>query len=150
MSIATTAAERAVRISFVVRGLPKAQPRVKARRIGAHAGVYDPGTAEVWKACVVREARAYRPEVPLEGPLRISIDLLFPRPKSLMRAKDPPGELWHVSRPDRDNCDKAILDALKDDGWYRDDAQVCAGEVQKFYHSKSGVPGARITIEELA
>ena len=136
-------------IRFTVRGIPKAQPRPRAVRRGAHAGVYDPGTSEAWKACVVLAAREHRPESPLEGPIRLSIDFLLPRPKSLMRKRDPDGELWHTGTPDRDNLDKAALDALTADGWFRDDSQVCSGEVRKFYHAKGGVPGARICIEEI-
>jgi len=136
-------------IRFAVRGLPKAQPRPKAFKRGAHAGVYDPGTAGEWKALVADAARAHRPDVPLEGPLSLSIDFLLPRPKGLMRKKDPHHEIPHTSKPDRDNLEKAVLDALTQDGWWRDDAQVCAGEVRKLYHAKDGVPGARITIAEV-
>lgn len=141
---------RSAAISFSVRGTPKPQPRARAVRRGAHAGVYDPGTAESWKALVVLSARPYRPATPLESALRVSIDFLLPRPKRLMRKRDEPGELFCAAKPDRDNCEKAVLDALGQDGWWRDDAQVCAGEVRKFYHAKDGVPGARITIEELS
>lgn len=137
-------------IRFEVRGTPKAQPRARARRRGNHAGVYDPGTADSWKAMLVLQARAHRPAVPLEGPLSVSIDFLLQRPKSLLRKKDPAGELLHTGKPDRDNLEKAALDALTQDGWWRDDSQVCAGEVRKLYHAKDGVPGARFTITELA
>ncbi|HSC08078.1 MAG TPA: RusA family crossover junction endodeoxyribonuclease [Steroidobacteraceae bacterium] len=145
---ATAAKARTLTISFVVRGLPKAQPRARSRK--GLMGVYDPGTADGWKALVVGAAREHRPSAPLDVPLRVSIDFLFPRPKSLMRAKDPEGELYHTGRPDRDNLDKAVLDALKQDGWFRDDSLACAGEIRKLYHAKSGVPGARVTITELA
>jgi crossover junction endodeoxyribonuclease RusA len=138
-----------VSISFVVRGLPKAQPRVKAYRRGAHAGVYDPGSAGEWKALVVAAGRPHRPPQPLDGPLCVSIDFVLRRPKSLMRKRDPEGEVWCTSKPDRDNLEKAVLDALKQDGWFLDDALVCDGPVRKFYHAKNGVPGARITIAEL-
>jgi crossover junction endodeoxyribonuclease RusA len=136
-------------ISFIVRGHPKAQPRPKACKRGAHAGVYDPGTASQWKALVVLAARPLRPAAPLEGALSVSIDFLLPRPQSLCRKKDPAGEIPCTTKPDRDNLEKAVLDALTQDGWWRDDAQVCAGEVRKLYHAKDGVPGARITIGEL-
>jgi Holliday junction resolvase RusA-like endonuclease len=137
-------------ILFEVRGIPKAQPRAKAVRRGAHAGVYDPGTADSWKARLCIAARPHRPVTPLEGPISVSIDFLMPRPKSLSRKKDPAGEVPHTSKPDRDNLEKAALDALTQDGWWRDDSQVCAGEVRKLYHAKDGVPGARIRIVEVA
>lgn len=132
---------------FFVRGEPKAQPRVKPRNCGAHASVYDPGTANGWKACVVREARPFRPPHPLEAPLSVSLVVYLPRPKALMRRKDPEGLIWCAKKPDRDNLDKAVLDCLKDDGWFRDDSQVVTGGVSKVYHAKGGVPGCLVTIE---
>lgn len=144
------AATEAECFTFAVRGLPKAQPRARAVRRGAHAGVYDPGTAAEWKSLVVAAARPQRPAQPLEGALCVSIDFLLPRPQKLMRKRDPEGELWCTAKPDRDNLEKAVLDALKQDGWFLDDALVCDGRVRKFYHSKSGIPGARVTIERIS
>jgi Holliday junction resolvase RusA-like endonuclease len=136
--------------TFRVDGIPKAQPRAKATMRGRHAGVYDPGTSDGWKALVAIAARPMRPASPIEGAVAVGIDLFFPRPKSLCRRKDPEGLVRHIAKPDRDNCEKAILDALKQDGWFRDDSQVCDGRVRKFYHAKGGRPGAQITIRELA
>lgn len=133
-----------------VDGVPKAQPRARACRRGAHAGVYDPGTAEGWKSIVVFAARPHRPTSPIAGPVCFSVDLFFPRPKSLCRRRDPEGPVPHTAKPDRDNCEKALLDALKQDGWFRDDSQVCDGRVRKFYHAKGGRPGAEITVQELS
>lgn len=137
------------RASFRAYGIPKAQPRARATMRGGHAGVYDPGTAAEWKSIVVFAARALRPGEFLDGPLSVTIDLFFPRPKRLCRARDPQGRIRHTAKPDRDNCEKAILDALTQDGWFRDDSQVCAGEVRKWYHEIGGRPGVEITIEEL-
>jgi len=39
--------------------------------------------------------------------------------------------------------------AMTTDGWWRDDAQVVAGEVRKFYHAKGDVPGAEIGVRQL-
>jgi Holliday junction resolvase RusA-like endonuclease len=139
-----------VSVIITVRGLPKAQPRARATKRGAHAGVYDPGTANAWKAIVVFAAREHRPPSPLDGPLSVSIDFLMPRPKSRMRKCDPSGEILSSAKPDRDNLEKAVLDALTQDGWWRDDAQVCAGEVRKLYHAKGATPGARIAIRAIA
>lgn len=135
--------------SFRVNGTPKAQPRARATMRGGHAGVFDPGTAAEWKARVALAARPYRPDQPIAGPVAVTIDLFFPRPKRLCRARDPHGRIRHTAKPDRDNCEKAILDALTQDGWFRDDSQVCAGAVSKWYHEIGGRPGAVIVIEEL-
>ena len=114
------------------------------------ARVFETGTAEEWKSLFVAAARAQRPDVPLEGPLCVDIDLFFPRPKNRCRRSDPDGSIRHTAKPDRDNADKAILDALTQDGWWRDDSQVCDGRVRKLYHPKDGRPGARITVRALA
>ena len=136
---------------FTVYGVPKAQPRTKACRRGRHAGVYDPGTADGWKALVALAARqeAAFPGEPWTGPVYCSIDVYFPRPKRLYRQTDPDGPLPHYVKPDRDNCEKAALDALTNAGLWRDDAQVCAGPVQKFYHEKTGRARAVITVRRL-
>ena len=137
-------------VCFWVRGIPKAQPRPRAfaRKIGGTfvARVYEAGTAEAWKSDVIVAARPLRPSSPIQGPVRVSLVVLHPRPKRLMRAKDPDGPLFCTSKPDRDNLDKAVLDALKTDGWFLDDAQVVDGRIRKGYHSKTGAPGAWITI----
>jgi Holliday junction resolvase RusA-like endonuclease len=138
------------RIEFTVVGEPKGQPRPRAfaRKMGDKfvARVYDDGTAEKWKSDIAIAGRPHIPAAPIEGPVRLDVDFVFPRPKYLMRAKDPAGEIPHTAKPDRDNCEKALLDALKTLGFFRDDSQVCAGEVTKWYAAKNGRPGARIMI----
>jgi Holliday junction resolvase RusA-like endonuclease len=134
-----------------VFGIPKPQPRLRAfaKKMGNVyvARVYEAGTAEAWKSDVIRTARPQRPASPIEGPLRVSIDFLLPRPKRLMRQRDPDGPIYCESKPDRDNLEKAVLDAFKTDGWFRDDCQVVSGEVRKFYHAKAEAPGACVVIE---
>lgn len=49
----------------------------------------------------------------------------------------------------RDNLEKAVLDAMTTDGWWRDDRQVVAGEVRKFYHARGEVPGAMIAMGKI-
>ncbi len=131
-------------------GIPKAQPRPRAwaRVIAGKptARMYDAGTAEAWKADIARAFEGCTPPAPLDGPIRIDADFIFPRPGKLLRKCDPEDEIPHIAKPDRDNCEKALLDALKAIGLFRDDCQVCAGEVRKFYAAKTGRPGARITI----
>jgi Holliday junction resolvase RusA-like endonuclease len=139
-----------MQIQFTVTGTPKAQPRARAfaRKFGNvySARIYDSGTAEGWKGDIALAARPLTPPEPLAGPIRVDVDFLFPRPKCLSRNKDPEGEIRHTSKPDRDNLDKALLDCLKTLGFFGDDAQVCEGEVRKFYVSKTGRPGARVTL----
>lgn len=142
-----------MRIEFYIKGEPKAQPRPRAfaKKFGStySARIYDPGTAEGWKGLIAYYAKCETPATPIEGPVRVDADFYFPRPGRLLRAKDPAGPIRHVAKPDRDNLDKALLDTLTTLGFWRDDAQVCEGEVRKFYVGKNGTPGARVVIETL-
>lgn len=135
-------------IDFFVRGIPKATPRMKACIRGDRAGVYDPGTAAEWKTMVYLEAKQRRPKEPFTVPIRCDITFFMPRPKSLMRKKDYDGIIPHDKKPDRDNLEKTILDALTLAGFWKDDSQVYCGEVRKYYHGKGGSPGCNITVKE--
>ena len=129
-----------------IEGEPKAQPRPRAFSRDGHARVYDEATAEGWKSLIALAAQEARPAMPLDEPVRIDATFYFKRPKRLMRRTDPKGPVRHTAKPDRDNLDKAVLDALKTIGFLRDDSVVCAGSIEKFYHTKTGRPGAVIEI----
>jgi Holliday junction resolvase RusA-like endonuclease len=145
--------EPAFRAQFIVDGAPKAQPRVKAfaRKIGASyvARVFTPGTAEEWKSLVATAAKSETPPQPLEGPVSVQIDFYMPRPKSLYRKSDPESIVWCGSKPDADNLAKAVIDAMTQLGWWRDDAAIARLLVTKSYTAKHGTPGARVKVEAL-
>lgn len=139
-----------MKVSFSAYGTPKGQPRARAFRRGNHTGVYDPGTADAWKFSVREAARSVMGEVHFEGrPLRVSIDFYFPRPKKHFRKcglrHDAPR--WHTQKPDRDNLEKAVLDALTTLGIWEDDSQVCCGQVRKLW-SESSTGLAVVTISD--
>lgn len=134
---------------FDVHGEPKGQPRTRACLRGKRAGVYDPGTADGWKSLVAIAARPYLPASPIDAPVRLDLVFLFPRPARLMRKKDPEGQIPHTAKPDRDNLDKAVMDALTAIGMWRDDALVCAGSVEKYYVAKGRPSGALVKISVL-
>ena len=142
-------------LSFFVLGEPKAQPRAKAARIGGFVRMYTPASAKDWKASIRREAflalEKQEDRSQLCGPLSVRLVFHFPRPKAHFNSKGiikPGAPHWHVTKPDRDNCEKAVLDALGDLGLFKNDSQVCAGEVVKVYADARA--GCSITIQELA
>jgi Holliday junction resolvase RusA-like endonuclease len=137
-------------ITFRVYGEPKGQPRPRAfaRKMGDKfvARVFESGTAEGWKSLIASEAAAHVPDAPILGPVRVDAFFMFPRPRAHFRTGKhadqlrPDAPTWHIGKPDRDNLDKALLDALTQlGGFWRDDCQVCAGEIQKFYATRPGV-----------
>jgi Holliday junction resolvase RusA-like endonuclease len=158
--------------SFFVAGIPKGQPRPKAfaRNMGGGkwaARVYDPGTAEHWKsqiAVAAKEAtidngtRCVAGPVPtFEGPILLRVECFFPRPKSHFRSSGALKESapsYVCTKPDFDNCAKAVADALTQLGFWRDDSQVCAHVFVKRYvlpadQEHNAFCGAHIEIREL-
>jgi Holliday junction resolvase RusA-like endonuclease len=134
--------------SFFVTGHPKSQPRARARQFGK--GVYNPDTADGWKACIRADWKALQ-QPAWEGPLKVSLTFYFARPaahygtgKNALNLK-PTAPLWHTKKPDRDNLDKAVMDALTNAGAWADDCQVCAGSIRKVW---GPLPGVRISISE--
>lgn len=105
---------------------------------------YTPTKTQNWEATFQAMTAQYLPDTPLEGPLRVDILAVLPRPKRLMRQKDPDGLLWAPVRPDVDNIRKGVLDAM--DLFWGDDKQVVAGQTLKVYCEKSGRPRVEVWI----
>lgn len=145
-------------ITFEVSGDPKAQPRARAFAMKMGGGkfsarIYDAGTAEGWKGLIAMAARPHAPTAPMLGPVSVTATFIFARPNKHFMANNPARELrsdaphWHTNKPDRDNLEKALLDSLTQLGsFWRDDTQVCAGEVIKKYGPKAGLS---VTIREI-
>jgi len=142
-------------ITFVIFGDPQAQKRhrhyqmKKAGGAGVQVRTYDPGAAD--KGDFLSIIQQNRPNVPWDGPLRVDINFFFARPKAhyrtganshLLRDNAPK---WHISKPDRDNLDKFVLDAMKGI-FFRDDSQVCSGSPKKMYDA---VPRTEVRIMKL-
>lgn len=53
--------------------------------------------------------------------------------------------LPHAKKPDRDNLDKAYLDALRGLLWI-DDAQICDGRIEKWIAAGDEQPHVLITV----
>ena len=149
-------------VNFDVRGIPKAQPRprafvrklkepqiTKSGKTKTHvARVFQEGTPEKWKSDIVVAGKPWRPRNPLQGASQLRLIFWMPRPKRLMRKKDTDGPIPHLVAPDKENLEKPVMDAMKHDGWFRDDSQVFLGKTVKLYHAKKGAPGAEIHVDE--
>lgn len=134
--------------TFWVAGVPKAQPRVKFASRGNFGRAYTPkGAHQAWEELLYLQCRQHVPKELATGPVRVWIDLYFPRPAEFEKAAYPEGPFEHIQKPDRDNAEKKILDVFTNLGFFKDDKQVCGGEVRKWYVERGGKPGARISIE---
>lgn len=144
------------KIQMRVPGVPVAQPRVKAFSRGGHAGVYTPtkttkgasnGVAE-FKAAIRLMAAQQRSGGLMSGPLRVDLEFVFPRQSSRVWKSKPMPRYRKTTKPDRDNLDKLVMDALKGVLWI-DDNQVCAGSIDKWHAAGGEPPHVLITVTEI-
>lgn len=141
-------------LTIFVHGLPVAQPRPRAVAIKGKARMYSPGTSNEWKACVIHALRGNAGLFPAGVPLRCDLTFYLPRPnghfgsgKNLHTIK-PSAPKRPTGKPDRDNLDKAVCDAITAAGVWRDDSQVTDGRIRKRYAWGSIGTGCNITITE--
>lgn len=139
------------KITFFVPGEPKPQGRPRAFNRGGFSKVYSPLTE--WRCTVLKYASdELEKREQLNGPLSVSIRYFFERPKSHFGTGKNSGKLkpsapdYHVSRPDLDNLNKAILDAIGDSKLIQNDSQINVLESQKKYCAGHMKPGALIEI----
>ena len=149
-------------VSCIPHGRPRARARVAKSKSGKHfARIYHPkggkGSAgkswhksHAFEQAMVAATYGKMPLTPWEGPVRVDWDAYFERPQRLLKKSSPECEVWHTVRPDKDNIEKAILDALKKAGLYRDDSQVVTGIPKKMYVAKGYAPGVIIRARRLS
>jgi Holliday junction resolvase RusA-like endonuclease len=158
-------------IRFFVPGIPRQEPRKRARRIGTGVQLYTPTDSKVneWKKAI-REIAAL--SMPLDAtspvwgpdvPLSVFFSFLLPRPKnhylggdeSRGLSADGRRHMHHLSKPDVDNLAKAAMDALGE--WpkgdvpllWGDDRQVVGLECMKSYTVGPGT-GLEVRVEPLS
>jgi len=132
------------RISFVVRGDPRALKRHRTFRKGEFTRQYDPSQGD--KADFLALAYKHAPEKPIDSPIRLRVSFLFRRPKNHYRTNGevkPQFSHQQTGKPDVDNLIKFILDSLNGVFW-RDDCLVYSVEAGKLYND---LPSTEIEIE---
>lgn len=119
--------------------------------MGDRVIIYDPKTAKPWRKAVAYEVRK-QVDVPLDGPLQLTMCFFFPRPKShygtgknseLLKASAP---TYHSQKPDIDNIVKSSLDAMNDVA-YGDDKQVVELSATKVWADLHQPCGLALTID---
>ena len=126
-------------ITMEVIGEPSAQMRHRTVNRGKFHSAYDPSSDIKKDFLLTVQDKA--PEIPIKGPVMVTVIFHFGRPKghyrtgkySAMLRDDCPE--WHTSRKDIDNLQKLIFDALNGIFW-KDDSQICWVEAQKKYSDR--------------
>jgi Holliday junction resolvase RusA-like endonuclease len=147
----------AIRIATTPVGQPRQRHRIARRRGPSgkpqlYVQNYTPRTdkAVFFKRdleLALRSSDQCPPE-PWEGPLRVDLLILLPRPDRITFKRKPNPRLWHTSKPDKDNLEKAIFDALSGHLW-ADDKQICAGETLCVVAAGHEPPGVELKVTKL-
>lgn len=129
--------------TFSVRGTPR--PKARARHIGNRVITTTRKTEKVWRAAVKRSlvaaiANRGDPTPLFAGPVRVSMVFTFEPPDSA-RLGQP-----HTQKPDKDNLEKLVLDAMEKAGVFRNDSQVAQGPVEKWWGERGG---ATVLVEQI-
>lgn len=135
-------------IQFVVPGIPQGKGRARATVIAGRARMYTPAKTASYEAMLrdyAHEAMLAAGYKPFEGPLRVTVQAVFPKAASWSKKKAAEA-VWHTSKPDADNLMKC-LDGLNGIVW-RDDAQVASASVMKVY-SDDGSARLVVRVEAL-
>lgn len=100
------------------------------------------GKAHVYKQQELKEAYSdlrarlskHAPADPIVGPVALHVIWCFP----IKTKKHKDGE-WKITKPDTDNLNKMLKDVMTDLGWWKDDAQVAAENIEKRWADKPGI-----------
>ncbi len=79
----------------------------------------------------------HRPKEPMSGAIKLTVKWLYPIVGSHINGE------YKTSRPDIDNIMKLLMDAMTTVGFWKDDAQVVALQVEKFW---ADIPGIYIHV----
>jgi Holliday junction resolvase RusA-like endonuclease len=122
-------------IHFTVYGEPTAKGRPRFARRGAFSAAYTPAKTVRAESDFRAQALAYKPTKPLETPLIVNIKVFRSIPKSMSKKRAEladRGIIRPTTKPDKDNYEKLINDALNGIFW-RDDSQIVYGRTGKYY-----------------
>lgn|SRR5574343_877440 len=132
---------------FWIEVIPKPQLRPKIGRHGRFAHIVDRDENRMNKATIIQQIVYKHPQM-VEGPVKLIVDFMMPRPKSHYGKKGLKEKMpyYHTSKPDLDNLLKIVKDAITETGRiWKDDSQVCITMATKKY---TEVPGIKIYIQE--
>ena len=133
----------------LIPGPPIGKGRPRATKMGNHVRLYTPKRTADWERSSALIMRNAWMSPPSESLCRARITAVFPRPKRLLRKKDPDQRIWHSSKPDIDNVCKSTLDSMVMAGVIRDDTQVVILTAKSVYASKDEGPCVELRLSAI-
>ena len=136
-------------------GSPKPKNKKRARWVDGKPKIYPDQSHVPWSVRVIDAVNKANMEGRRElGTFQVDCEWRLRRPDNHFRTikgqksnvlKDN-APVYVRTRPDRDNLDKANLDALTESGIWRDDSQAATGWLERRYCNVGEAPGCNIVI----
>jgi Holliday junction resolvase RusA-like endonuclease len=123
-------------IRLVIPGQPIGKGRPRIGSIQGKARAFTPQKTVRWEDAAVFAIGQAVGSPMLSFPLRVDIVAVFERPKRMLGRKWPNRREVHTSKPDKDNVEKIVTDALQKAGVIRDDCLICDGSTSKRYANR--------------
>lgn len=121
------------KLNFCIPGHPKGKER--PRFVPGMTRPITPKKTLEYERMVLQIFKARFPgHEPFVGPVMVRMTAVFPIPKSFtvaQRRAALEGKMFCTSKPDKDNIEKAIYDALNGAAWV-DDSQVSGGCIKRY------------------
>lgn len=118
------------------------EPVAKARAKVCKGGAYTPKKSKAWADAAALVAKsAMRGKRRFTGAVSVNIVAIFSVPKSWPKWKQKAalsGDMAHTVKPDKDNIEKNVNDALNRIVWI-DDSYIVSGKTEKEYGEYPGV-----------
>ena len=131
-----------ITLVFSVEGEPKGKGRPRFSKVGGFVKTYTDQKTRDYESLISQAARTAMGETPpMEGPISASMYFRLPIPKSTPKKRVASllgGLVRPTKKPDLDNMNKAILDAMNGIV-YKDDSQVVTIHSKKVYSTHTGV-----------
>jgi crossover junction endodeoxyribonuclease RusA len=130
-------------VEFEVLGLPS--PQGSKKHVGNGRMVESSKTLATWRDSLTNAARDVAPDVPIDEPIRLTVEFRCPMPRSRSKAVRAAGRGPKTTAPDLDKLVRAVGDALEAGGLIRSDALICELHASKV--EVVGWTGAVIRLE---
>ena len=123
----------------------QAAPQGSKRHVGHGVLVESSKLVKPWRTQVAWTVAQVWRDAPLQGPVRVELTFVMPRPAATPKRRTPPA----VKKPDVDKLIRAILDALTKVVW-RDDSVITELRAIKRLAELTEQPGCLIQVGEIA
>jgi len=131
-------------LSFKIEGTPPSTT-AQGKRLNRATGAFFKSKEHAADMEDLRlKMRQHRPKTPLEGPIQLMIVATWPYPKNTPKCAQI-GKRPKLTKPDVDNFAKGLIDALVDEGFFPDDANVYGLTVLKWFGPSTSV-GIDVTV----